>query len=210
MKKGLRFLLIVLGVLIGIIGLDTLQAKVFDNRPLIKITENYGDGNILKRDKGILVYTYVLENGERKTVYRWSKYSPLVDDLLDLPSDDNKNEESDKMDSVENINVIINSQTYSATIEDNETARAFINLLPQEFDMEELNSNEKYVYMDHSLPTNSMNPRHIVAGDIMLYGRDCLVIFYKSFETNYSYTKIGHIDNLPDLGIDDVTVKFQK
>ena len=44
----------------------------------------------------------------------------------------------------------------------------------------------------------------------MLYGDNCLVILYKSFNTNYSYTKIGHIDNLPDLGSNDITVKFTK
>jgi hypothetical protein len=34
----------------------------------------------------------------------------------------------------------------------------------------------------------------------MLFGDNCLVIFYVSFDTGYSYLKIGHIDNLPELG----------
>ena len=42
----------------------------------------------------------------------------------------------------------------------------------------------------------------------MLFDNGCLVIFYKSFDTSYSYTKIGYIDNLPDLGNGDVSVKF--
>ena len=63
--------------------------------------------------------------------------------------------------------------------------------------------------MNNSLTTNSYNPNHIVKGDVMLYGNNCLVIFYKSFDTSYSYTKIGHIDNLPDLGNSDVLVKFE-
>ena len=114
------------------------------------------------------------------------------------------------MENVIHINVSINSEKYNATVENNETAKNFISQLPQEFNMKELNGNEKYVYMDNSLPINSINPRHIESGDIMLYGSDCLVIFYKSFDTNYSYTKIGHIDNLPDLGNDSVIVKFEK
>ena len=114
------------------------------------------------------------------------------------------------MEDVININVSINSKKYNATIENNETAKSFISQLPQEFNMQELNENEKYVYMDNSLPTNSINPKHIKSGDIMLYGSNCLVIFYKSFDTNYSYTKIGHIDNLPDLGIGNITVKFER
>ena len=76
--------------------------------------------------------------------------------------------------------------------------------------MNELNGNEKYVYLNNSLPTNSYNPKRINSGDIMLYGNNCLVIFYESFDTSYSYTRIGHIDNLPDLGNENIIVKFEK
>ena len=31
-----------------------------------------------------------------------------------------------------------------------------------------------------------------------------------SFKTNKKYTKIGHIDNLPTLGNDDIVVRFYK
>ena len=111
---------------------------------------------------------------------------------------------------ITNINVIINDKSYYAILEDNETTRAFINMLPIKFNMNELNGNEKYFYMDNSLPTNSYNPKHIEKGDIMLFGDNCLVIFYKSFDTSYSYTKIGHIDNLDDLSNDNIIVKFEK
>ncbi len=111
---------------------------------------------------------------------------------------------------MENIKVIINNIKYNVKMEDNETAKAFMNILPKEFNMHELNGNEKYIYMDISLPTNIENPKQINKGDIMLYGSDCLVVFYKSFTTNYKYTKIGHIDNLPDLENDDIIIKFEK
>ena len=108
------------------------------------------------------------------------------------------------------IQVIINGKTYNATIEENETAKSFVNMLPAQYNMSELNGNEKYVYLDNTLPTNSYSPKHIEAGDIMIYGNDCLVVFYKSFDTSYSYTKIGHIDNLSDLGDTNITIKFEK
>ena len=82
-------------------------------------------------------------------------------------------------------------------------------MLPKEFKMQELNGNEKYIYLDEILPTNPVNPKQINKGDVMLYGNNCLVIFYKTFTTNYSYTLIGHIDNLPDLNKDNLTVKFE-
>ena len=106
--------------------------------------------------------------------------------------------------------VIINNKTYTLTLENNKTVEEFLNLLPQEFTMTELNGNEKYVYMNNTLATNSYNPKHIEKGDVMLYGNNCLVIFYKSFDTSYSYTKIGHIDNLENLGKGNIIAKFEK
>lgn len=108
------------------------------------------------------------------------------------------------------IKVIINNKTYKLNLEDNETTKEFINILPQEFNMDELNNNEKYVYLDKSLPKNSYNPNHIEKGDVMLYGDNCLVIFYQSFNTSYSYTKIGHIDNLDDLGNGTIIARFEE
>lgn len=124
---------------------------------------------------------------------------------------ENHNEEDNMINTSDNnINITINGKNYNAILEDNETAQTFKKLLPKDFNMSELNGNEKYIYMDNSLPTNSSNPKYIKSGDIMLYGDNCLVIFYKSFNTSYSYTRIGHIDNLSDLGNSSVTVKFEK
>ena len=200
MQKYLKIFLIIFSILIVIVLLDTWQAKVFANRPILKIIENYNDGNVLKKDKGIFVYTYVFKNGEKVTIYRWEKYSPP----------ENTKDTNEKESNMENIKVNINGKIYNANFEDNETVKEFLKILPQEFTMNELNGNEKYIYMDTTLPTNAINPKHINKGDIMLYGNNCLVIFYKSFNTSYSYTKIGHIDNLDELDSNNVVVKFEK
>lgn len=95
----------------------------------------------------------------------------------------------------------INDIELNVILENNSTVNALLNILPLEIYMKELNSNEKYYYLDTSLPTNSKSIETIHAGDIMLYGDNCLVIFYETFNTSYSYTKIGHIDynNLKNL-----------
>ena len=122
---------------------------------------------------------------------------------------DTKEKENEPSEVTSSMKVTIDGKQYTIQLEDNETAKSSVDLLPQQFIMNELNGTEKYVYLDTTLPTNSSNPKHINSGDVMLYGNNCLVIFYKSFDTNYSYTKIGHIDNLDDLGKDSIIAKFE-
>ena len=105
---------------------------------------------------------------------------------------------------------IINNKEYSVQLENNKTVDELINLLPLNLDFSELNGNEKYVYLNNVLPTKSSNPGRVNKGDIMLYGNNCLVLFYESFDTTYSYTKIGHISNLPSLGNDNIFIKIEK
>ena len=68
-------------------------------------------------------------------------------------------------------------------------------MLPMSLNMQELNGNEKYHYFDRALPTNASRPEGIHTGDLMLYGNNCLVLFYKDFTTSYSYTPLGRLEN---------------
>lgn len=131
----------------------------------------------------------------------------IVNDTTEIVFEDSK-EREEPMNT--KIKVIINNTSYKAVLESNNTAQEFMNMLPQEFSMSELNGNEKYCYLSNNLTSNSYNPGRIEAGDIMLFGNNCIVVFYKSFNTSYSYTKIGHIENLPDLGGDNIIVRFEK
>lgn len=128
---------------------------------------------------------------------------------------DERDKEMEQEEIIKNISVTIDGKKYVAELENNETAQAFYKNFfvdtPAEFLMEELNWNEKYVYLQvWNLPTNSKVPEKIEAWDIMLYWSDCIVIFYKSFSTSYSYTKIGHIKNLEALWDANVKVVFSK
>lgn len=103
-------------------------------------------------------------------------------------------------------------KSFSAQLYNNKTAQAFADMLPLTINMIELNGNEKYYYMNNPLPSDSSKVGFINNGDIMLYGDDCLVLFYDSFSTSYSYTKIGQIDNPQELadtlGDGDIQIKF--
>ena len=122
---------------------------------------------------------------------------------------ESKNEVEKRSDNIKSVSVVIEEKEYILNLEDSETAKEFVNMLPIDLDMSELNGNEKYINLDKNLKTNPYNPKRINEGDVMLYGDNCLVIFYKSFDTTYSYTKIGHIDNLDDLGNGDIKVRFE-
>lgn len=119
--------------------------------------------------------------------------------------DDDKNEISMKM--------IVGEYTFDVEYVDNNTAEAFKKMLPVTLKMEELNGNEKYCYIDSSLPTALSIPGTINAGDIMLFGSNCIVVFYETFKTSYSYTRIGKVKDTASLkkalGSGDVTIKFE-
>ena len=106
----------------------------------------------------------------------------------------------------------IGAQRFVITLDDSEASRALAQLLPLTLNMSELNANEKYANLPQRLPTRAVRPGTIRNGDLMLYGTDTLVIFYQTFESTYSYTRIGRVDS-PDelaeaLGRGDVTIHF--
>lgn len=126
-----------------------------------------------------------------------------------------ENNDTIPMDTMDrNITLTINGTSFAVTLEDNEAARAFAARLPLTLDMSELNGNEKYFYLDGSLPTASYRPGAIRTGDLMLYGSSCVVLFYQTFTSGYSYTRLGRVTN-PEglaaaLGSGSVRVSFTK
>src|SRR5688500_610871 len=106
--------------------------------------------------------------------------------------------------------ITIGGKGFTATLVDNPTATAFKSMLPLTINMTELNGNEKYFRLAKNLPTNESNPGSIESGDLMLYGSNTFVLFYESFSTSYSYTKVGKISNttglVSALGKDNVNI----
>lgn len=167
-----------------------------------KLSEEY-ETAVTKNSDHTILSEPVSEN-QQKTVEEASE-----EPTEELQSSETMQREENSM---LNIQITAGGQTFSAVLYNNNTVQEFLGLLPLTLDMSELNGNEKYYYFDGSLPTDSENVGYINTGDIMLYGSDCLVLFYDSFSTPYSYTRLGYVND-PDgfadaLGSGDVTVTF--
>lgn len=172
--------------------LNSYLKSIKDNENLVQnITTNTDNSNILTN-----------ENSENKESLNIN--NEIASNL------ENKNEGGEES---MRLNIKVGDKNFTATLESNNTTKSLLEKLPLTINMSELHGNEKYYYFDESLPTNSQSIRNINTGDLMLYGSDCLVLFYKSFSTSYSYTRLGHIDNpqgLADVvGSGNITVTFE-
>lgn len=112
------------------------------------------------------------------------------------------------------IKISVGGKTFDATLEENESARKFFEMLPLSITMNELNGNEKYYRLGKNLPSNDKRAGTISAGDLMLWSSNTVVLFYKSFSSGYSYTRLGKIANpaglLDAVGNGNIPVRFEK
>ncbi|WP_230946049.1 cyclophilin-like fold protein [Burkholderia territorii] len=108
----------------------------------------------------------------------------------------------------------VGERRFSITLADTEAARAFAAQLPLTLDMSDLNGNEKHAKLPKALPARDSQPGTIRVGDLMLWRADTLVVFYLTFDSPYSYTRLGSIDqpaSLPDvLGRGMVRIVFTR
>lgn len=113
-----------------------------------------------------------------------------------------------------NIKISVGGKTFDAVLEDNAAAQEFYKMLPLEIKMNELNGNEKYFRLNKNLPSKDSRAGTIHAGDLMLWSSNTVVLFYKSFSSGYSYTRLGKIINSAGLsdavGNDNISAKFTR
>ena len=111
------------------------------------------------------------------------------------------------------MKIKIGTKVFDATLFDNPTADSFRSRLPLTLEMEEFNGNEKKFDLSNALPTDASNPKTINKGDLMVWGNNTVVLFYKTFPTPYSYTPLGRVDDPAELesalGKGDVRVNFE-
>jgi hypothetical protein len=112
----------------------------------------------------------------------------------------------------ESYYIKIGDKEFPFTLKDTAVANELKAKFPLEVDMTNLNGNEIYYNFDSSFTTNTKSVGTINIGDIYLYQSNVLVLFYKTFTTSYSYTKIGKVidpNELDTLIGSDNTVEVQ-
>ncbi|CCH07538.1 cyclophilin-like fold protein [Achromobacter xylosoxidans] len=95
-----------------------------------------------------------------------------------------------------NIQLTVNGQVLSATLEDSAAARDFLALLPLTLDLEDYAATEKIAQLPKKLSTagtpEGMTPS---IGDITYYAPwGNLAIFYEGFRYSAGLVKLGRID----------------
>jgi hypothetical protein len=99
------------------------------------------------------------------------------------------------------IRMDVNGTRVSATLEENETSRDFISLLPLTLTLEDYTGTEKISNLAKKLSTkgapDGVDPS---VGDIAYYAPwGNLAIFYKDFGYSRGLVKLGHIDSHADV-----------
>ena len=99
------------------------------------------------------------------------------------------------------IRIDVNGTPVTATLDDNETLRDFVSLLPLKLTLEDYNSTEKISNLPKKLSTKDA-PAGIdpSIGDIAYYAPwGNLAIFYKDFAYSRGLVKLGRIDSRTDV-----------
>lgn len=161
-------------------------------------------------------YAYTIQDLQNLQDFLLTK--PTEDDLSGKPYDlDNdgvwsgfdlclmrKELSASKEDTEMKMNIEVNGHTLTATLADNEAAKALAELLkdkPMVLNLNEYGSFEKVGALPRSLPQNDERIT-TEPGDIMLYVGNQITIFYGS--NTWSYTRLGKIDNATQTELKEI------
>ncbi len=110
------------------------------------------------------------------------------------------------------MQLTINNYSFTADLADTAAAQELRRLLPLTLTMQDHLRNEKHAELPRRLSSDDQRPGRIEAGDVMLWQGQTIVVFYESFSSPYSYTRLGKIRDTQHLKAalvaDNVQVRF--
>ena len=194
-----------LQVLKHVVGLEQIQGEL--NEALADLD---GDGDITVLDALEILKTVVGLEPVREYVEITGTPEPgeTTPTETRTPENTKEPEETEAM----KMKVQIEDAVFTAALEENAAVCEFVEMMrqgPVTIQMRDYGSFEKVGSLGKSL-TASDRQTTTVAGDIVLYNGDQIVMFYGS--NSWSYTRLGHIDDLTGwedaLGSGNITAVF--
>lgn len=114
----------------------------------------------------------------------------------------------------ERINLVINGKSYPAILSNNVSAKALVSRMPFTKILKTYQDQEMYTYLTTPIESDPQSVNGIHAGDLMLFGEDCLMLFFQNSNNTYRYTPLASIMDTRGLvslmSQGSVTVTFQK
>ncbi len=141
--------------------------------------------------------------------------APTCESFLLDPAEDTPEISDQEEPNMNQITLTFNGHTYPATLEDNSSAQALVQLIRDNggamtVRMNEYGGWEKVGSLGQTLPSSDVQTT-TDPGDFVLYSSDQIVLFYGS--NSWAYTRLGRLDDPAGLkealGGGDVDVTFQ-
>lgn len=104
------------------------------------------------------------------------------------------------------VKVLFGSIEYDMILEDNQSVNDLLGLGSITISMTSKDDQELYGYFNNSMSYNPTYTGKLYKGDVLLSDSNCITIMFKDVDTDLSYVKLGHIDNLGNLDYWDIDV----
>ena len=93
------------------------------------------------------------------------------------------------------VNILVGTQSFSADFYDSDIADSLIKQLPMTVSMAETENAEYFVPLSQRINCIDDYSKNIVSGDITVYKRRSLSIFFDCQNSDSEYVTVGHIQN---------------
>lgn len=178
------------------------------------VLKKHGGSYAMKKRSALLLLLslalFLAACGEKPSAAKTEEPLPAASETVENQTAPPASQEEE---TVMKLKITVNGQSFFAGLNDSPAAQEFFEMLPLNAAMTELNGNEKYYTLPQRLSADDRKIGTIETGDLMLYGGNCLVLFYDNFSTGYHYTPLGRISDPTGLkeavGRGNVSVSFE-